>query len=37
MVGEETGDIAVVGQNITLPAGVTVKAGVQVDEETAFE
>ena len=26
-VGEEAGDIAVVGQNVTLPAGVQVAAG----------
>ena len=35
-VGEETGNIAVVGQNVTLPAGVTVTAGQQVDENTTF-
>ena len=33
-VGEEAGDIAVVGQNVTLPAGVQVAAGQQVDETT---
>ena len=35
-VGEEEGSIAVVGQNITLPAGVSVAAGQQVDETTTF-
>ncbi len=35
-VGEESGNIAVVGQNITLPAGATVTAGQQVDETTTF-
>lgn len=35
-VGEEKGNIAVVGQNITLPAGVTVTAGQQVDETVTF-
>ena len=30
-VGEEEGDIAVVGQNMTLPAGVKVAAGEQVE------
>ena len=35
-VGEETGNIAVVGPNITLPAGVSVTAGQQVDESTTF-
>ena len=28
-VGEETGNIAVVGQQVNLPAGSTVKAGEQ--------
>ena len=28
--------IAVVGNGVHLPAGVTVKAGVQVDENTTF-
>ena len=36
LVGEETGNIAVVGPNVTLPAGVSVTAGVQVDEATTF-
>ena len=36
LVGEETGDIAVVGNNVQLPAGVSVAAGVQVDENTTF-
>ena len=36
LVGEETGNIAVVGPNVTLPAGVSVAAGVQVDEATTF-
>ena len=36
-VGEEAGDIAVVGQNVTLPAGVQVAAGQQVDETTFAE
>ena len=37
IVGEETGNIAVVGPDVTLPAGVTVAAGVQVDEQTTFD
>ena len=37
IVGEETGDIAVVGHGVTLPAGVSVAAGAQVDEETTFD
>lgn len=36
IVGEETGNIAVVGHDVSLPAGVSVAAGVQVDQETAF-
>jgi glucose-1-phosphate adenylyltransferase len=36
LVGEETGDIAVVGNGVHLPAGVSVAAGVQVDENTTF-
>ena len=36
LVGEETGDIAVVGNGVNLPAGVSVGAGVQVDENTTF-
>ena len=35
-VGENEGNIAVVGQGISLPAGVSVKAGQQVDETTVF-
>ena len=35
-VGEETGNIAVVGESIELPAGVSVKAGQQVDPTTTF-
>ena len=35
-VGEEEGNIAVVGQNMILPAGVSVAAGQQVDETTTF-
>ena len=35
-VGEETGNIAVVGWGITVPAGASVAAGQQVDEETTF-
>ena len=31
-VGEAEGNIAVIGQNVTLPAGVQVTAGQQVDE-----
>ena len=37
IVGEKEGKIAVVGQNITLPAGVTVTAGQQVDETVTFD
>ena len=36
IVGEETGNIAVVGHDLSLPAGVSVAAGVQVDQETEF-
>ena len=36
LVGEESGGIAVVASNVTLPAGVSVAAGVQVDESTTF-
>ena len=36
IVGEEKGNIAVIGQNIALPAGVTVTAGQQVDETVTF-
>ena len=36
IVGEETGNIAVVGHYVSLPAGVSVAAGVQVDQETEF-
>lgn len=36
IVGEEEGNIAVVGQGISLPAGVSVSAGQQVDETTVF-
>ena len=36
IVGEETGNIAVIGHGVTLPAGVSVAAGVQVDENTTF-
>ena len=36
-VGEAEGNIAVVGQNVTLPAGIQVTAGQQVDETTFAE
>ena len=36
IVGEETGNIAVVGHAVKLPAGVKVTAGQQVDENTTF-
>lgn len=36
-VGEAEGNIAVIGQNVTLPAGVQVTAGQQVDETTFAE
>ena len=36
-VGEAEGNIAVIGQNVTLPAGVQVIAGQQVDETTFAE
>lgn len=36
-VGEVEGNIAVVGQNVTLPAGIQVTAGQQVDETTFAE
>ncbi len=35
IIGEETGDIAVIGQGAVLPAGTVVKAGVQIDPEIA--
>ena len=35
-VGEKEGNIAVVGQGVVLPAGVSVTAGQQVDESTEF-
>ena len=35
-VGEDTGNIAVVGYNIELPAGVKVTAGQQIDESVKF-
>ena len=36
IIGEEEGNIAVIGQGVTLPPGVSVAAGQQVDEETTF-
>ena len=36
LVGENEGKIAVVGHSVTLPAGVSVPAGEQVDESYAF-
>ena len=36
IVGEETGNIAVIGHDVKLPAGVSVAAGQQVDESTTF-
>ena len=36
VVGEDTGNIAVVGYNVELPAGVKVPAGQQVDESVTF-
>jgi len=36
IIGEEEGNIAVVGWDVTVPAGVTVKAGQQVDASTTF-
>ena len=35
VVGEETGDICVIGQNVKLAAGVSVKAGEQVTQAIA--
>ena len=35
-VGEETGNIAVVGHDVIMPAGASVGAGVQVDQDTTF-
>lgn len=37
LVGEDMGDIAVVGQEISVPAGVRVPAGMQVDADTRFD
>ncbi len=36
VIGGEKGDIAVIGQGISLPAGVSVPAGEQVDETYKF-
>jgi glucose-1-phosphate adenylyltransferase len=36
VVGEDTGNIAVVGYNTTLPAGAKVLAGQQVDESVTL-
>jgi glucose-1-phosphate adenylyltransferase len=36
-IGEDTGNIAVVGYDIEVPAGVSVAAGQQVDETTKYE
>ena len=36
VIGEETGKIAVVGHSVVVPAGATVAAGTQVDQDTAF-
>ena len=36
IIGEAEGNIAVIGQGITLPAGVSVPAGQQVDETYTF-
>jgi hypothetical protein len=35
-VGEDTGNIAVLGYDVELPAGVKVAAGQQVDETVTF-
>jgi len=35
-VGREAGNIAGVGRGVPLPAGVSVTAGQQVDENTKF-
>jgi len=36
IVGEKEGNVAVVGPKVQLPAGVSVPAGQQVDEDTTF-
>ena len=36
VIGENEGNIAVIGQSVALPAGVSVSAGQQVDETTTF-
>ena len=36
IVGEKEGNIAVVGQGVNVPAGASVSAGQQVDENTEF-
>lgn len=36
IIGEETGNIAVIGHSVQVPAGVSVAAGVQVDQDTTF-
>jgi len=36
IIGEETGNIAVIGHSVQVPAGVSVAAGVQVDQDTVF-
>lgn len=37
LIGEKAGDIAVVGEVVSVPAGVTITAGMQVDADTRFE
>ena len=36
VIGEKEGNIAVIGKDVTLPAGVSVPAGQQVDETCTF-
>ena len=36
IIGEETGKIAVVGHSAVIPAGASVAAGIQVDQDTTF-
>ena len=36
IIGEDSGNIAVIGQGVVLPAGVSVPSGTQVDESYSF-
>jgi glucose-1-phosphate adenylyltransferase len=36
IIGEDTGNIAVIGQGVSVPAGKSVPAGVQVDDAYTY-